>query len=70
MDSATYEQETEMCRRLNKENNGGCAWGRCETCGVIPLLYKLRTGAILETEDEIYKAKHGVFYGTTRKEDS
>lgn len=39
-----------MCRRLNKKHGGKCAWGECDKCGVIPLLYKLGKGEVYEKE--------------------
>jgi len=50
--SDVYKKETKTCAKLFKEKQG-CAWGRCETCGVIPLLYKFETGKIIEEADEI-----------------
>lgn len=60
MDQETFEKELAMCRRLHHEKRG-CNWGKCENCGVIPLLYKLHKGVILEKEDEVRKAKEEVF---------
>ena len=56
MDQETFEKETAMCRELNKKK-GGCAWGKCETCGVIPLLHKLYKGEVLEEQKDIDEAK-------------
>lgn len=52
--------EFSMCRKLYKENNGKCAWGRCESCGVIPLLYKLYKGELIEDTDEVKKVKDSI----------
>lgn len=60
MDQATFEKELAMCRKLHHEKKG-CNWGRCESCGVIPLLYKLHKGVILEDEASIRKVKEEVF---------
>lgn len=57
MDGEIFERELEMCRKLSKENDGKCNWGKCENCGVIPLLYKLHKKILLENEDEIRKIK-------------
>lgn len=43
-----FNREISLCRKLNKENGGKCGWGRCADCGVIPLLYKLHKGELLE----------------------
>ena len=56
-----FEKETMMCGKLNRDNGGKCSWGKCADCGVIPLLVKLRDGKLLETEDEINRAKKEVF---------
>ncbi len=49
-----------MCRKLHHEKKG-CNWGACATCGVIPALYKLHKGILLENEEEIRKVKEEVF---------
>jgi hypothetical protein len=53
----TYERELDMCRELSKKNGGKCNWGVCKSCGVIPLLYKLHKGVLLEDEKDINKKK-------------
>jgi len=53
----TFEKEIAMCRELSKKNGSKCAWGECEKCGVIPLLYKLGEGKLYEDKDEIEKIK-------------
>jgi len=52
-----FDEEISLCRRLAKENKGKCHWGKCKDCGVIPLLYKLHKGKLLEKPVEIKKAK-------------
>jgi hypothetical protein len=52
-----FEREIALCRRLSKENRGKCGWGKCQDCGVIPLLYKLYKGKLLEDPAEIKKLK-------------
>ena len=48
---------------MKKEKKDGCGWGKCVDCGVIPLLYKLHKGQLLEdneakrTKEEILKAR-------------
>jgi hypothetical protein len=51
----TFDREIELCRMLTRENKGGCGWGKCKDCGVIPLLIKLHKGELLE-EKKISKA--------------
>ena len=52
-----FDKEIALCRQLSKENKGKCNWGKCKNCGVIPLLYKLHKGKLLEKPEEIKKAK-------------
>jgi len=52
-----FDREIALCKKLAKEHKGKCGWGRCEDCGVIPLLYKLYKGYLLEKPDEIKKTK-------------
>jgi hypothetical protein len=52
-----FNREIALCKMLSKENKGKCGWGRCNDCGVIPLLYKLHKGKLLEKPAEIKKAK-------------
>ena len=54
-----FNKEVEMCKKLNAKD-GGCLWGRCDTCGVIPLLYKLKTGELVHGE-ELEKLRKEVF---------
>lgn len=61
MDQETFEKELNMCRMLNKKNDGRCNWGECKTCGVIPLLYKLHKGELLETPEDIERVKRDIF---------
>jgi len=53
----TFDKEIAMCRRLFNEKEGRCAWGKCKDCGVIPFLYKLHKGQLLEKPAEIKKVK-------------
>jgi hypothetical protein len=52
-----FEREIALCKMLAKENKGKCGWGKCKDCGVIPLLYKLHKGKLLENPKEIKKIK-------------
>lgn len=53
----TFERELSLCKMLSNENNQKCGWGSCEKCGVIPLLYKLHKGQLIENPEEITKIK-------------
>lgn len=55
-----FQKEIGMCKKLHSEK-GGCAWGRCEQCGVIPLLHKIYKNTLWEKAEEIKKAKEEVF---------
>ena len=55
-----FDREIKICRQMNKEKNG-CAWGKCDQCGVIPLLHKLHKGVLLEDKEKIDAAKKEVF---------
>ena len=46
-----FYRELALCKKLSSENGGKCGWGRCADCGVIPLLYKLHKGVLLEGEE-------------------
>lgn len=52
-----FDREIELCRMLSRKHKGKCAWGRCKDCGVIPFLYKLHKGQLLEDIREIVKIK-------------
>jgi len=56
-----FNRELALCAKLNKEKNGKCGWGKCQDCGVIPLLYKLRKSELLENPAEIKKLKDKIF---------
>lgn len=55
-----FDREIALCRKLFKENNGKCRWGRCKDCGVVPFLYKLHKGELLEDSAEIEKIKDNI----------
>ncbi len=61
MNQEIFDRELAMCRKLSRKNGGKCNWGECETCGVIPLLYKLHKGILLEKKEEIEKVKREIF---------
>ncbi len=52
-----FKREIALCKMLFKKHKGKCRWGKCKDCGVIPLLYKLRKGRLLDKPTEIKKAK-------------
>jgi hypothetical protein len=52
-----FNREIAMCQKLSKDNGGKCGWGICKNCGVIPFLYKLHKGQLLEDSLEINKIK-------------
>ncbi len=56
-----FKREITLCKKLNKEKDGRCCWGKCQSCGVIPFLYKLNKGELLEKPEEIEKAKKDIF---------
>lgn len=58
-DQEIFDHEIAICQQLAKKNNGECNWGKCKDCGVLPLLYKLHKGVLLEKPDEIKKLKNG-----------
>ena len=60
IDKETFVRELSLCKRLCRENGGRCNWGVCETCGVIPLLYKLHRGVLLEAPSDIQQARREV----------
>lgn len=61
MNQEIFDREINMCRRLSRENGGKCNWSECETCGVIPLLYKLHKGVLIEKKEEVEKVKKEIF---------
>lgn len=39
IDKEVFEREVFLCQKESKQEGGGCGWGRCKTCGVVPLLF-------------------------------
>ena len=60
MDQATFAKEIAKCQELSKKNKGKCAWGECDKCGAVPLLYKLGEGKIYEEKEEVKAPKEKV----------
>ena len=56
-----FDREIALCKMLSKENKGKCGWGKCKDCGVIPLLYKLHKGQLLEDPVRLAKIKNKIF---------
>ncbi len=61
MTSDEVEKEFSICRELYFQNKGGCHWGKCKDCGLIPALHKLSTGEVLENKESIKALKERVF---------
>ncbi len=55
-----FDREIALCKMLSKKKRGKCGWGKCKDCGVIPLLYKLHRGQLLESPVKITKIKNKV----------
>jgi hypothetical protein len=60
IDQETFDREITLCKILHKNNNLKCSWGKCEHCGVIPLLYKLHKGQLIEDPKELSKLKNDI----------
>lgn len=60
IDAETFERELALCKKVSKENNGGCCWGRCVDCGVLPLLVKLHKGEVIDDKEELATLRHEV----------
>jgi len=55
-----FEREIALCQNLTKENNGKCGWGVCKDCGVLPLLFKLHKGVLIEDAEEVANLKREI----------
>jgi hypothetical protein len=60
MEKEVFEKEIAICKKLSQKNGGKCAWGECDKCGVIPLLFKLGKGEFYENEEELKKLRDGI----------
>lgn len=58
----TFDKEIGMCQGLFKKQKG-CNWGSCTECAVIPLLYKLHKGEVIEDKEEVKKLKDKILKG-------
>lgn len=62
LNKAVFEREMKLCQQLSAESDGkGCNWGRCKSCGVIPLLIKLHEGRLIEDKEELKKIREEIF---------
>ena len=62
INKSVFDREIALCKMLNEENDGkGCGWGKCKNCGVIPLLYKLHEGILIENEKELRNIRKNIF---------
>ena len=48
---SVFAREVELCQKLN--DGKGCGWGKCASCGAIPLLIKLHKGVLVEDKEEL-----------------
>ncbi len=55
-----FEREVALCRNLANENGGKCGWGVCKDCGVLPLLFKLHKGVLVEDANEVAELKREI----------
>lgn len=55
-----FDREIALCKMLIKKHKGKCGWGKCKNCGVIPFLYKLHKGELLEDPVKIAKIKANI----------
>lgn len=60
IENNVFEKEIEQCKKLAKKNGGKCAWGKCQNCGVLFLLYKLEKGKLIEDKEEIASTRKNV----------
>jgi hypothetical protein len=53
---SVFDREVILCQQLSKGKKG-CGWGKCKDCGVVPLLYKLHSGLLVEKKKDVAKLK-------------
>ena len=56
-----FDREIALCKMLFKENKGKCGWGKCKDCGVIPFLYKLHKGKLIDKPAGLAKIRKNIF---------
>ena len=57
IDKEVFDREIALCKMLSGSNVNKCGWGICENCGVLPLLYKLHKGQLIEKPEDINKLR-------------
>lgn len=60
IDAETFKREVALCKKLSNKNDGGCCWGRCMDCGVLPLLVKLHKGEVIDNKEKIDALKQDI----------
>jgi len=62
INKTVFDREVKLCQILYKKSKGkGCGWGKCKDCGVLPLLYKLHRGVLIEDKKELESLRRKVF---------
>ena len=56
---SVFAREIELCKQLS--DGRCCGWGKCASCGVIPLLIKLHKGVLIEDKKELKKIREEIF---------
>jgi len=56
IDKDVFDREIALCKEMY-DNDGGCCWGRCKDCGVVPLLNKLYKGELVDDGAELKNLK-------------
>jgi len=56
-----FDREISLCQMMSKKNKGKCGWGRCKDCGVVPFLYKLHKGQLLEDPAKLREIRKNIF---------
>ena len=47
-----FDREIALCKKMSAKD-GGCCWGQCDRCGVVPLLVKLYEGKLVDNNEEL-----------------
>ncbi|HAR99891.1 MAG: hypothetical protein US57_C0015G0014 [Candidatus Moranbacteria bacterium GW2011_GWC2_37_73] len=55
----TFETEIAICKK-HFQKKQCCAWGKCENCGVLPLLQKLYKDEIIDEKEAVTKYKNKI----------
>ncbi len=51
-----FNREITLCKEMSKKD-GGCCWGECKNCGVVPLLHKLYNGKLVDNKKDLKKLR-------------